>query len=343
VISPVYGCGGMSGGAPQVDREQQRKNSSLVEMVHPQQEISLRQQFGWTAGIKIAVIAALLGWFNWWQFPRMVWTWLIDPNWSHGFVIPLFSVYLLYARRDELLTAKRSVCVLGLPLMILSIAFIVVSFAFIHTPWLCELGMIALLFSVVLYLGGVEVIRITWLPIVFLFFAMPIPEMLYRRISVPLQELAAAASAWTLGALGVDIDVTASALTLTSIGGEKHSLTVAEACSGVRSLMAYLALGVAWAYLERRPIWQRVVLVISAAPIAILCNVIRVTITCGMYVLDRPELGRDFMHTFTGILMLGPAVLMFWAVGKLIQALFIEVDEDEEGDEDLVSPQRAEV
>ena len=172
-------------------------------------------------------------------------------------------------------------------------------------------------------------IRITWLPIMYLVFAMKIPEMLYTSISVPLQELAAICSVIFLKVFGVTIDVSASALTIISISGQKHGLTVAETCSGVRSLMAYLALGVAWAYLEQRPIWQRVLLVLLAGPIAILCNVIRVAITCSMYVIDKPELGRDFMHTFTGILMLGPAVLMFWGLSKLLQNLFVEVDEQE--------------
>jgi exosortase len=334
----------MSGSTPQVDQGQRRKSSSLAEMVHPQEQVSLRQAFSPAAAIKIAVITGLLVGMNWWQFPRMVGIWRHSPNWSHGFVIPLFSIYLLYVRRDELFSARRSVCILGLPLMILSIVFIVVSFVFIHTHWFCGLGMIALIFSVVLYLAGTRVIRITWLPILFLAFAMPIPEMLYTRIAVPLQELAATASTGVLNVLGVDISVTASALTLTSVNGVSHSLTVAEACSGVRSLMAYLALGVAWAYLEQRPIWQRVVLVLSAGPIAILCNVIRVTITCGMYVVDQPELGRDFMHTFTGILMLGPAVLMFWGLSKLLQSLFVEVevDEDQEVGGDQACPRGAE-
>ena len=122
----------------------------------------------------------------------------------------------------------------------------------------------------------------------------------------------------------------ASTLHVTSWSGEVHPLRVAEACSGVRSLMAYLALGMAWAYLENRPVWQRVILVLCAVPIAIVTNVLRVTITSTMYVLDMPELGSKFMHEFTGMLMLLPALLLFWALSKLLQGLFVEVEEDED-------------
>jgi len=307
---------------------------SLADMVDAPQAFPQKQLLGVVALGKIAVVLALLVALNYWQFPRLFGIWQHSPNWSHGFVIPLFSLYLLYVRRDELLSAPRRICILGLPLVAVSILFIILSFVFIHTHWLCNLGMIALLFSLVLYLAGPQVVLVTWLPVLFLIFAMPIPEMLYTRISVPLQELAARFAAGVLHISGATVDVTASALTITGISGETYPLTVAEACSGVRSLMAFLALGVAWAYLEQRPIWQRVILVLSAGPIAVLCNVIRVAITCSMYVLDKPELGQDFMHTFTGILMLGPALLMFWGLSALLRGLFVEVeDEDEDEDE----------
>jgi exosortase len=310
------------------DTASTRKAPSLAEMVAAPAQAPRAGGLAPSALVKAAVIAVLFLAFNYWQLPPLVGKWRHDPNWSHGFVIPLFSLYLLYVRRHELLAARRRVCLLGLPLMILSTVFIFASFGLLSVNWLCNLGMVALLFSVVLYLGGPELIRLTWLPIWFLVFAMPLPTMLYTAIAVPLQELAAQLSGAALRLVGASVGVTASALTITSISGSVYPLTVAEACSGVRSLMAFLALGVAWAYLEQRPIWQRVVLVLMAGPIAIVCNILRVTITSSMFVLDHPELGQKFMHSFTGILMLGPALLLFWALSKLLQSLFVEVDEE---------------
>ena len=315
----------------QGDTAAQREGTSLADLIEVPCQPSLRDAVPPSAWIKIVVIAALFMAVNWRQFPLLVQIWQHDANWSHGFIIPLFSLYLLYARRDELFAARRRACVWALPLVLLSIFSIIVSFYPIRTMWFCQLSMIALLFSVVLYLGGIEVIRITWLPILFLVFAMPVPDMLYTRISVPLQELAGKCASGVLQIAGVQIAVRASSLVITSLTGRQYGLTIAEACSGVRSLMAYVALGVAWAYLENRPIWQRMILVASAVPIAIFCNVIRVTITCSMYVWDRPELGKDFMHEFTGMLVMIPAVLMFWGLGKLLERLFVEVEEEEAG------------
>ena len=302
-------------------------------MVRLPERPSLRGSLSPGAMLKAAVIGVLLVWMNWWQLVELVSRWRHDANWSHGFVIPLFSLYLLYARRDELLSARRRVFPWALPMVIGSVLWILIGFHPIHTHWLCQLGMVSLVFWLVLYLAGPSVVRVTWLPMLFLVLAMPLPPMLYQGIAVPLQELAARCSVAILRILGVEISITASNLTITSLSGARNSLTVAEACSGVRSLMAFVALGVAWAYLEDRPIWQRVVLVLSAVPIAILCNVLRVAITCSMYVLDRSELGQSFMHKFTGMLMLGPALLMFWGLSELLRGFFVEVEvpQDEPG------------
>jgi len=317
-------------------------SKSLADFVASDEQRPFAEAFPAPTLIKMAVLVALFAALNWWQFSPLVSRWLHDENWTFGFVIPLFSLYLLYARWDEFMSARRHIAVTGLPLMILSIAAIVISFAFIHNTWLCNLGMVALLLSMIIYLGGWQIAKLGWLPVLFLAFAMPLPEMLYTKIAVPLQELAAQVSTITLEAVQVDIDRTASALTMTSIGGNVHHVTVAEACSGVRSLLAFMAMGVAWAYLEQRPIWQRVIIVLSAAPIAIFCNVIRVTITCTMFVIDKPELGEGFMHKFAGMVMLAPALGMFWLLSKLLESIFVEVEEDEEtSDPDVADEEKA--
>jgi exosortase len=253
-----------------------------------------------------------------------------DGNWSHGFLIPLFSLYFLYSRREELFSAARRTCLWGLPIIVLGLLQVLIGVWPIQNQWFSHLGMIPIIFGLVLYLAGPAVIRVTWLPIVFLVFAMPIPSTLYGRIALPLQNLAASASQVILKLCGVDIVVKESSLTLRSVSGEIRPLTVAEACSGMRMLMAFLALGVAMAYLDDRPVWQRVVLVIMGVPIAVVCNVIRVIITSTMYVWDRPELGQSFMHSFTGILMLAPALLMLWGLGWLLRGLFVEEDDDDQ-------------
>lgn len=281
-------------------------------------------RWGWA---KIAILGGLVALLNRWQFLPLAETWVTDPNWSHGFLIPLFSLYLVYARREDLLSAPRRPSLWGLPVILAGVGLNVFG-VYYGTWWFSQLSIPIVLFGVVLYVAGWAVIRIAWLPILYLMLAMPIPEMLYVQIALPLQNFAAAGATTFLHLCGVEISVTASRLDVTSLTGVENQLTVAEACSGIRSLIAYIALGVAWAYLEYRPIWQRVVLVASAVPVAILLNVARVAITCTMYVVDKPELGQDFMHEVTGMIMLAPALLLFWLLSWLLRSLVIEVDDE---------------
>lgn len=287
------------------------------------------QVFGPVACAKVAVLALLFVGLNFWQFQIIYNKCQHDANWSHGFLIPLFSLYLLYIRWDELAAARRRFCRWGLMLLLLSIVAMVLSF--VKTFWLCHLAMIPMLLGLVLYLGGPGMLRVTWLPIVYLVLAIPIPDVLYSEIALPLQNFAASATGVILQLFGVKMSVTASHLTITSMSGKQYPLGVVEACSGVRSLIAFVALSVAMAYIDDRPAWQRVVLVVSSLPITILCNVIRVATTSTMYVLDKPELGQDFMHTFMGLALLVPALLMLMGLSWLLRNLFVSTEEGHSG------------
>jgi len=291
----------------------------------------LRLRFGPAARVKVGVLAGLFVLLNYWQFRPLVAAWLHEENWGHGFVIPLFSLYLLYRRGDELFAAPRRACLWGLPILLAGIFAMILGFYPIGVSWLSQLSMTVVLFGLVLYLAGPAAARLVWLPVFYLAFAMPVPKMLYTQIATPLQELAAQSSCLLLKLFGVRIAIAASHLEIVSRSGQVHELTVVEACSGVRGLIAFVALGVAWAYLEARPIWQRLVLVLSAVPIALLCNILRVGGTCWMFVIDRPELGRDFMHKFMGLAMLLPALGMFWLLGLLLQRLWVEEGDENEG------------
>lgn len=283
------------------------------------------------AWVKLAVLAALVFAMNYWQFAKLVEAWMHDPNWSHGFIIPLFSLYLVYSRRDELLSAPRRSCWWGLPILIGAIIGQVLCVFPLKNDWSYQLVMLVVMFGAVLLVAGPTVAKLAWLPIFYLAFAFPISPSLYEAIAYPLQELAAKTAIALLSLFGVKIaSMGGVAMDITSFTGQHHSLTVAEACSGVRSLMAYLALSAAMAYLKDRPVWHRVVFVLSAVPIALACNVLRVLITCEMFVIDKAQLGQDFMHEFTGILMLIPALGMLLLVGWALDSLYVEEDETDD-------------
>src|SRR5262245_49229776 len=165
-----------------------------------------------------------------------------------------------------------------------------------------DLGMVITLFGVVLTLCGWQVMRIAWFPIAFLICALPWPPLVYSAIAWPLQKLAAMAAVGALRLTGVDASQEGARI---DIAGTT-SLNVAEACAGMRSLMTFISLGAAVAFLSNRPLWQRIVMVMSAIPIAIFCNVMRVTGQGLLHYYVSPQLSADFAHEFVGLVMLVP-------------------------------------
>jgi exosortase len=194
--------------------------------------------------------------------------------------------------------------------------------------------MIASLGSIVLLLGSWQLVRFAWLPILYLFFAVPLPTRLYKALTIPMRQLAAQIATVLLGlvpsldasANGVVIDVVYKGVAM------EPALDVAEACSGMRLLMAFLALGVAMAYLHYRPIWQRAILLCSTIPIAVLCNVVRVTITGFIYILWDPIYAQGIYHDMLGMLMLPLAFSMYGFLAWLMSNLLVEDSGSEEKD-----------
>ena len=312
--------GGAEGGASLLSAP----GGSLAEMVAAPAEVSFARSFPPQTVAKIALLAGLLVLLNYRHLDWLVRKWYNDSDWTHGFIIPLFSIYLLYSRREDLFAVRRKASILGLVLMVVFLAGEIFGLYPGRNFWFSQICMLGVLFAVVLYLAGGATIRVAWLPIVFLVFAIPISPRAYTAVSLPLQNLAAKGAAIIFRAMQVQISSSASGLELISRSGTPRELTVAEACSGMKLLMAFLALGVAMAYLDYKPIWQRVILVVAAIPIAIFCNVIRVAITCWMFYIDKPELGQDFMHYFTGMLMLIPAFGLLWLLSWILRHVFVE-------------------
>jgi len=184
-------------------------------------------------------------------------------------------------------------------------------------------------------LAGWDVMKTAWFPIAFLLCALPWPGLVYSWVAGPLQTLAARAAVATLRFTGVDIVRSGTKMLMMvpnhATGQEElRVLNVAEACAGLRSLMTFVTVAAAVAFLSARPLWQKLIIVASAIPIAIFCNVMRVT---GQGLLDcyvSQKLAESFAHQFVGVVMMVPAFLLILLVCWLLDHLFIdEVDEYE--------------
>jgi len=285
--------------------------------------------------IRIGIIASLLYWVFHKEVGDIVHRWLNDSSWSHGVIIPLFSLYFLNQSKKEILNARTRPAYIGLLFLVCVILFYVFNTV---SPsgygYFRQIAAVFALGSVVLFLGGWALLKHTWLPVAYLFFAVPLPERYYVSATIPLRLWAAAASTAILN-LVPNLEATANGVMIDVIYKGHHiepAMDVAEACSGMRLLMAFLALGVAMAYLHYRPIWQRLVLLASTIPIAILCNIIRVTITGFIYVLISPEYAQGIYHDMLGMLMLPLAFGLYGLLAWFMSNLFVEETEEKQAD-----------
>lgn len=316
------------------------------ETVQPSQEPGSEKSWldlGLHTYIKIAVIGALIWWFFRSEINGIVHKWG-DPSWSHGLLIPLFSLYFLHQSKNEILALKddfKPSWFVGMPALVF-LLFIAYPINFVGLRFMYgnPLIMIATIGAAVLFIGGWKLLKYTWLPVAYLFFAVPLPPGIYFRLTNPMRVWAAQVSGIVLNLLpGVTATVSGVIIDLegmTLATGQKitDTLNVADACSGMRLLMAFVALGVAMAWLHWRPTWQRLVLLCSTVPIAIFCNFIRVTITGFIYILGFPKYAKEPYHSMLGMLMLPLAFCLYGGLAWLMSNLF--VDEDEGDNEDVI-------
>jgi exosortase len=198
-----------------------------------------------------------------------------------------------------------------------------------QNDWVKDFGMIVTLFGVVLTLCGWRVMKTAWFPILFLICALPWPGLVYSKIALPLQQLAAHVAVGALQLTGVEAVCQGTKIVMgNGFSQPFRTLNVAEACAGMRSLMTFISVGAAVAFLSNRPLWQKIIITLSAIPIAIFCNVMRVT---GQGLLDHywsHEVSEGFAHQFVGLVMLVPAFFLILLVGWLLDQIFVEeVDE----------------
>jgi len=187
-----------------------------------------------------------------------------------------------------------------------------------------DFGMVVTLFGTVLVLCGWDVMKIVWFPIAFLVCAIPWPGLVYSLIAGPLQVLAAHAAVATLQLTGVTSFQGGTKIFIEGYGGEIRTLNVAEACAGLRSLMTFISVGAAVAFLSGRPLWQKLFLTAMSVPIAIMCNVGRVS---GQGLLDHyvsQQLSESFAHQFVGMIMLVPAFFLILLMAWMLDKIFVD-------------------
>lgn len=242
----------------------------------------------------------------------LVQDWLNLPDFSHGFLIPFVSFYFVYEKRKQLFAFSPSGHWVGLPLLIFGILLLLLG-NLATEYFTMRFSLLVVMGGIILFLLGKEHFKPLLLPLLFLIFAIPIPSILMDRITFPMQLFASKVAANTLYLIGIPILREGNVMVLANT-----SLEVAEACSGIRSLISLLALSVVFAYISQRVAWKRVALVLSTFPIAIIANAARVSGTGILAQFYGDKVAQGFFHGFSGWILFGVAFVCLFVVGTFL-------------------------
>jgi exosortase len=236
--------------------------------------------------------------------------WSTDDNYSHGFVVVPLALWFAWERRHTLLSVPHRPSVLGLLVIAAGLAMFAVGTLGAEL-FLSRVSLLVVLAGLVLFLAGWSPLRVLAFPLAFLLLMIPIPAILFNKIAFPLQLLASQAGAAALDLARVPVLREGNVLVLAST-----KLEVAEACSGIRSLVTLITLAIVLGQFSLRRQWSRVALMIAAVPVAIAANATRVAGTGFAAHFWSPEAAEGFFHAFSGWVMFGIAFAVLLAVQR---------------------------
>ena len=246
---------------------------------------------------------------------ELVRDWIRDPNYQHGFLMPVISGYLVWNVRKDLRAASAKGSIWGLVGLLLSGTLFALGTAGAEA-FTQRVSFVTTLASLVLFLYGWRFLRLTIFPIAFLLLAIPLPYVIYYGLTAPMQALAAKVAIFGMNVFGVQAVGQGNMIHLSAT-----SLEVAEACSGIRSLYAFLAVGALVANFTPAPLWGQIVIFLLAIPMSVVGNAIRVLGTgLGAYLIG-PEATEGTVHELFGLLVfvisLGIFMLIKHLAGKV--------------------------
>jgi exosortase len=277
----------------------------------------------WSAVRILSLWAVLLAGFAWAYWPTltgMADRWSGDPQYSHGFLVPVFALALLWSRRELMPKGPLQTNWWGLGLLGIGFLCRFVSAYFYLEP-LDGLSLLPTLLGLCLLLGGTATVKWCWPAVLFLGFMLPLPYTLEMALSQPLRRLATVASTFALQTLGFPAISEGNIIVVHEI-----RLGVIDACSGLGMLFTFFALATAVAIMINRPLGDRIIIFFSAIPIALVVNIIRITMTGFVYITMGEEIGHNLGHDLAGWLMMPLALGFLWLELKFLNSLFLPVE-----------------
>lgn len=275
----------------------------------------------WTWALAGGYLAALV-WAYWTTLAELTRRWSVEPMYSHGYLVPAFAALLLYLKREKMDLSRWSPSWWGVLVVAAAMAArAAAAFYSVHSP--DRFSLLVAVAGMVLAVGGWAALRWAWPAVAFLLFMIPLPAGMDTLLTRPLQRFATLASANVLQTLGFVAEPEGNVILL-----QHGELGVEEACSGLRMFMTFCALTVAIAMLAERSWVQKGLILLSAFPLAMVCNVARISGTGVVHETLGEEAARVLFHDLAGWLMIGLAGVLLVTELWVLAYLFPRVKDE---------------
>jgi exosortase len=248
---------------------------------------------------------------------ELFYQWSTDSQYSHGYLVPAFALFLLWLRKEPWAKVVPGVYPWGLLLIFVGGLLRFVA-GYIYFDWLDAFSLLPCLAGLAVFLGGRQALQWSWPAIAFLVFMIPLPFQLKMALGLPLQRIATIGSSYTLVTLGLPALAEGNTILLNDV-----QLGIVEACNGLSMLMIFFALTVAVAILIERPLWEKSLIVLSTVPIALVANVIRISVTGILHQTVSHSLADLVFHDLAGWLMMPLGLGLLWIELKLLSRILI--------------------
>jgi exosortase len=243
--------------------------------------------------------------------------WQSDPDYVHGFLVPLFSGFLLWHRRAMLPGVEFRGSLWGLPLLAIAAAMRMAS-SYYYYDLLDPASLIPCLAGLTLFVGGWQALGWAWPSIAFLVFMVPLPGFVAVQLGQPLQRVATVAGTFVIQTVGIPAVAEGNVILLSD-----SRIGVAEACNGLRNMMLFLAVCVAMSFVIRRTTIEKVIIVLSAAGIALIANLVRIAATAILHEVASHEAAKTLYHDLAGWFMMPLAVVLLWLELAYLRRVFV--------------------
>ena len=236
-----------------------------------------------------------------------------ESYYSHGVLIPLVSLFVIWQRRDALGKIRVSGSFAGLWIVAISL-FVNIICAALKIYFISGFSLVFAIYGLVLFFFGKEMVRNMIFPLSFLFLMIPLPLVIIGNLTVKLKLLAAHLSTFVLNKVGFRCILDGSVILMPT-----SRLEVAAPCSGLRSIISLLTLGLLFAYAMKTSLLKKSILFLSSIPIAIVTNVMRITIVAIVNDLYGGKVAMGAFHDFTGYMVFVAAFLGLFGVSKILE------------------------